>query len=99
MIRNLSAGNDADRSFQGWTDAGSFNCPANTNNNCNSQQKSGWDFGDLSVGASVSQYSGFNLDGWACAGDNKKRSLSPRTANDVSGLDSINGGLPASTRC
>ena len=85
MVQISSRGFATDDSPQGWTDAGLFQCPSNTNNNCNSQQKGGWDFSDLNVGAAVNQYSGFNLDGWSCATDNAKRDLlSPRTGNQVS---------------
>lgn len=32
---------------------------------CNNQQSSGWNWGDLNVG-SVSSYGGFNFKGWNC---------------------------------
>lgn len=48
-----------------WTGASPFSCPANTNNYCNSQQSSGWDWSTLGLG-SFSSYSDFNFEGWSC---------------------------------
>ncbi|MBE7179624.1 MAG: hypothetical protein INR71_00150 [Terriglobus roseus] len=62
----------------GWGDSGSYNCPANTNNQCDDHQKSGWDFGDLPKGP-VGTYNGHSFSGFSCqSGGNGKRSLDKR---------------------
>lgn len=50
----------------GWSDAAPFTCPSNTDNHCNTQQSSGWDWGSLGVG-SFSSYGGFDFSGFSCA--------------------------------
>lgn len=50
----------------GFSDAGPFSCPANTNNECNSQQSSGWDWSTLNTGSSFSSYGGFAFSGFSC---------------------------------
>ncbi|KAH8793692.1 adhesin protein Mad1 [Hyaloscypha sp. PMI_1271] len=66
----------------GWTNAPSFSCPANTNNQCNTQQSSGFDWSGLNFG-SFSKYGGLNFGGFSCAsafgGGSKRDSLSKRT--------------------
>ena len=37
-----------------WGSGDKFNCPANTNNDCDKYQSSGWNFNDLKSGQSVS---------------------------------------------
>jgi hypothetical protein len=51
---------------KGWNDAPAFSCPSNTNNQCNSQQSSGFDWSSLSLG-SFSTYGDFEFDGFTCA--------------------------------
>ncbi|KAL7790797.1 hypothetical protein V8C37DRAFT_176552 [Trichoderma ceciliae] len=63
-----------------WTQAKPYSCPGNTNNNCNAQQQSGWDFSDVPTG-SIANYGGFDFSGWSCENDFGKRDslLSART--------------------
>jgi hypothetical protein len=63
-----------------WTQAKPYSCPGNTNNNCNAQQQSGWDFSDVPTGP-VGSYAGFTFTGWSCENDFGKRDslLSART--------------------
>ncbi|KAH6607268.1 hypothetical protein Trco_003581 [Trichoderma cornu-damae] len=55
-----------------WTQAKPYSCPGNTNNNCNTQQNSGWDFSDVPTG-DVGSYGGFHFSGWSCENDFGKR--------------------------
>ncbi|PMD30863.1 hypothetical protein L207DRAFT_592230 [Hyaloscypha variabilis F] len=60
-----------------WNNAPAFSCPANTNNHCNSQQSSGFDWSGLSFG-SFSTYGSFDFSGFTCAssfGGGSKRDL------------------------
>ncbi|KAE9365225.1 hypothetical protein N431DRAFT_473299 [Stipitochalara longipes BDJ] len=61
----------------GWTNAPPFSCPANTNNQCNSQQTSGFDWSGLNFG-SFSTYGSFDFNGFSCAssfGSGSKRDV------------------------
>ncbi|KAH8816832.1 adhesin protein Mad1 [Xylogone sp. PMI_703] len=49
----------------GFLNAPSFQCPSNTDNHCNKQQQSGWNWGDLPVGH-FGSYGGFDFQGWSC---------------------------------
>ncbi|RFU25973.1 hypothetical protein B7463_g10357, partial [Scytalidium lignicola] len=49
----------------GWSNAAPFSCPGNTDNHCNPQQKSGWDFSSLPSGP-FGSYSDFDFKGWSC---------------------------------
>ncbi|KAF4871129.1 hypothetical protein CGCSCA1_v009653 [Colletotrichum siamense] len=63
----------------GWNKFPSFDCPDNTNNECDDKQKSGFSWGDLNTG-SFSSYGGFDFKGWTCGSDFSKRdTLAPRT--------------------
>lgn len=71
-----------------WNDAGGYNCPGNTNNQCNSQQSSGFTWGDLDSG-SFSSYGGFDWSGFTCGEGYAKREpgsrFAPRTLKTISG--------------
>ncbi|CZS91471.1 uncharacterized protein RCO7_07074 [Rhynchosporium graminicola] len=62
-----------------------FNCPANTDNKCNPQQSSGFDWTDLELG-SFESYGQFSFSGWECAGsfgsERKRDLISGRTFKD-----------------
>ncbi|KAM0248380.1 hypothetical protein ACHAQJ_009505 [Trichoderma viride] len=55
-----------------WTQAKAYSCPGNTNNQCNPQQQSGWDFSDVPTG-NIGHYGGFDFSGWSCENDFSKR--------------------------
>ncbi|KAI3399424.1 hypothetical protein diail_6896, partial [Diaporthe ilicicola] len=78
----------ADVHEQGWNDFGGFNCPANTDNKCNPQQESGWDWSDLATG-SFSSYGGFSFAGFSCSEGYGKREpgsrFAPRTSKTLTG--------------
>lgn len=73
---------------QGWNDFGGFNCPENTDNKCNTQQESGWDWSDLQIG-SFSSYGGFSFGGFQCEEGYGKREpgsrFAPRTSKTLKG--------------
>lgn len=73
---------------QGWNDFGGFNCPENTDNKCNTQQESGWDWSDLQIG-SFSSYGGFSFGGFECEEGYGKRvpgsRFAPRTSKALKG--------------
>lgn len=73
---------------QGWNDFGGFNCPDNTDNKCNTQQESGWDWSDLQIG-SFSSYGGFSFGGFQCEEGYGKREpgsrFAPRTSKTLKG--------------
>jgi hypothetical protein len=49
-----------------WTHQQPYSAPGYGESQCNSQQSSGWNWGDLGIG-SVSSYAGFNFGGgWTC---------------------------------
>ena len=57
-----------------------FSCPSNTNNQCNKQQISGFDWADLTVG-SFSSYGGLDFSGFSCSnsfGSRKRSAFVPR---------------------
>ena len=58
----------------GWTDASAFSCPDNTNNPCSSQQQTGYDWSDLSLGA-FSSYGSNDFSGFTCSDTFGKRGL------------------------
>ena len=58
----------------GWTDASAFSCPDNTNNHCSSQQQTGYDWSDLSLGA-FSSYGSNDFSGFSCSDTFGKRGL------------------------
>ncbi|KAL1876305.1 hypothetical protein Daus18300_002934 [Diaporthe australafricana] len=78
----------ATASATGWNDFGGFNCPDNTDNKCNTQQESGWDWSDLATG-SFSSYGGFSFGGFSCEEGYGKREpgsrFAPRTSKTLSG--------------
>lgn len=73
---------------QGWNDFGGFKCPENTDNKCNTQQQSGWDWSDLQIG-SFSSYGGFSFGGFSCEEGYGKREpgsrFAPRTQKSLKG--------------
>lgn len=73
---------------QGWNDFGGFKCPENTDNKCNTQQESGWDWSDLQLG-SFSSYGGFSFGGFECEEGYGKREpgsrFAPRTSKALKG--------------
>ncbi|POS71709.1 adhesin protein Mad1 [Diaporthe helianthi] len=75
-------------SATGWNDFGGFKNPKNTDNKCNTQQQSGWDWGDLQLG-SVSSYGGFNFGGFSCEEGYGRRQpgsrFAPRTQKSLKG--------------
>ncbi|KAL2062088.1 hypothetical protein VTL71DRAFT_6354 [Oculimacula yallundae] len=66
-------------------DASKFSCPSNTNNQCNPQQNSGFDWVNLNLG-SFQNYGDFSFSGWECAGSfgsgRKRDVISGRTFQD-----------------
>ncbi|KAG6367450.1 hypothetical protein INS49_001639 [Diaporthe citri] len=78
----------ATASATGWNDFGGFNCPDNTDNKCNTQQESGWDWSDLQLG-SFSSYGGFSFGGFECEEGYGKREpgsrFAPRTSKALKG--------------
>lgn len=78
----------ANSQTQGWNDFGGFNCPDNTDNKCNTQQESGWDWSDLQIG-SFSSYGGFSFGGFECEEGYGKREpgsrFAPRTSKALKG--------------
>ncbi|KAF2424260.1 hypothetical protein EJ08DRAFT_664076 [Tothia fuscella] len=63
----------------GWTGAKSFKTPANNNNQCNDQEKSGYSWGNLQTG-SFSSYNGYSFSGFECNNSFGKRDpLTKRT--------------------
>ena len=66
-----------------WGAAKSFSNPANTNNECTEEQKSGFDWSDLPIGGFQS-YKGFEFAGFSCSTSDDKRSLRTRTGSKVS---------------
>lgn len=73
-------GPDADLMQSGWGDATCFSNPANTNNTCTSDQKSGFDWAGLKTGG-FSSYNDFSFSGFSCADSFGKRDLLPRTGS------------------
>jgi hypothetical protein len=73
---------------QGWNDFGGFKCPENTDNKCNPQQQSGWDWSDLQLGP-ISSYGGFSFGGLTCEEGYGKREpgsrFAPRTQKAIKG--------------
>ncbi len=63
-----------------WGSAKSFSNPANTNNECTDDQKSGFDWSDLSIGG-FDSYKGFDFSGFDCSSEDGKRSLNARTGS------------------
>lgn len=78
----------ADFPPQGWNDFGGFKCPENTDNKCNTQQESGWDWSDLQIG-SFQSYGGFSFGGFSCEEGYGKREpgsrFAPRTQKSLKG--------------
>ncbi|KAF7512825.1 hypothetical protein GJ744_011928 [Endocarpon pusillum] len=63
-----------------WGSAKSFSNPANTNNQCTDDQKSGFDWADLPIGG-FDSYKGFDFSGFDCSSGGGKRSLNTRTGS------------------
>jgi hypothetical protein len=65
--------------MQGWTDFKSFTSPANTDNRCNNDQKSGFDWNELPIG-DFDSYGQFGFSGFKCADSfrDKRDVLTPR---------------------
>jgi hypothetical protein len=81
-----------------WTNAPSFSCPDNTNNQCTEQQSKGFDWSDLNTG-SFSSYGGFSWSGFSCqSGFGKRDGLLGRGYNGkcVTGSSSNSGGKSSS---
>lgn len=67
-----------------WGESPSFSCPSNTDNDCTTDQKSGFDWSTLPAGG-FSSYGGFGFSGFTCQDSFKsKRSLEARTGFSVS---------------
>src|ERR1700738_616725 len=65
----------------GWTEYGSFKCPANTDNECDQDQKDGFDWKGLKDGA-FDSYKGFDFEGFECKNYIGKRDeITKRTFN------------------
>lgn len=80
---------------QGWVDFKSFSSPSNTDNRCNNDQQSGFDWNGLSTG-DFGTYGEFDFSGFKCADSFRdKRDLAPRnfqvcaTQTDGTGLPNI----------
>src|SRR5215469_3458621 len=82
----------------GWTDAPSFSCPSKSDNQCNTKQQSGWDWGDLDVG-SFDSYSDFSFNGWSCDDKFSKRNLIERWFQDKCITGSLSKGSGPSFSC
>jgi len=84
-----------------WTDAPSFNCPSNSNDQCSSQQSSGFDWSSLATG-SFDIFGGLSFSGFSCA-DNfpfRKRDLNERGGfQDKCITGSISGNSGPSISC
>ena len=63
----------------GWSDAGSFSCPGNTNNQCSDSQQGGYDWSGLQPG-SFDSYGSNQFSGFTCSdgGFGKRDLLSKR---------------------
>lgn len=62
----------ANQNPQGWLDAAAFHSPSNTDNTCNSQQSSGFDWSTLATG-SFSSFGGIDFSGFTCSNSFSKR--------------------------
>ncbi|KAK0105236.1 hypothetical protein ONS96_004635 [Cadophora gregata f. sp. sojae] len=66
-------------------DSSKFSCPANTNNECNPQQSTGFNWDTLNLGP-FQNYGDFSFSGWSCAGSfgsgRKRDVLTGRTFQD-----------------
>ncbi|KAK3703814.1 hypothetical protein LTR37_014260 [Vermiconidia calcicola] len=58
----------------GWTDAGSYSCPGNTDNQCSDQQQGGYDWSGLDSG-SFDSYGSNTFSGFECSESYGKRDL------------------------
>ncbi|KAK3724094.1 hypothetical protein LTR37_001216 [Vermiconidia calcicola] len=58
----------------GWTDAGSYSCPGNTDNQCSDQQQGGYDWSGLESG-SFDSYGSNTFSGFECSESYGKRDL------------------------
>ena len=84
-----------------WTDAPSFDCPSNSNDQCTSQQSSGFDWGSLATG-SFDIYGGLSFSGFSCADSFpfRKRDLNERGSfQDKCITGSISGNSGPSISC
>jgi len=84
-----------------WTDAPSFTCPSNSNDQCSSQQSSGFDWGSLVTGG-FDSYGGLGFSGFTCADSFpfRKRSLNERGGfQDKCITGSISGNSGPSISC
>ena len=58
----------------GWTDASSYSCPGNTDNQCSDSQQSGYDWSGLEEG-DFSSYGSNSFSGFSCGSSYGKRDL------------------------
>ncbi|KAE9961969.1 hypothetical protein EG328_001177 [Venturia inaequalis] len=69
----------ASATFSGWTNAPTYKTPSNNNNECNSQEKSGFDWSNLNPG-SFDSYGSYSFSGFQCSSTFGKRdTLTKRT--------------------
>ncbi|RDL41593.1 uncharacterized protein BP5553_01572 [Venustampulla echinocandica] len=71
----------ATATFGGFGGGKSFTCPTNSDNDCNPEQKGGFNWNPVPVGP-IDSYGGIQFSGWNCAnsfGSNSKRDLTKRT--------------------
>lgn len=76
-------------SLQSFNDFSGFNCPDTTDNQCNTQQSSGFSWGDVSTGSSDFDFGGFSFSGFTCEEGYGKRApgsrFAPRSQKVISG--------------
>ena len=65
--------------FGGWSDAGSYTCPGNSDNHCSPSQQGGYDWSGLSDG-SFSSYGSNDFSGFSCGNSFGKRDVLSKRA-------------------
>ena len=70
-----------DKALAGWTDAAVLSTPANTDNECNSNQEAGFDWTGLPTG-SFSSFGGLDFSGFSCTNSFAPAKRSLRTRQD-----------------
>ena len=67
--------------FAGWIDAEVLSTPSNTDNDCNSDQQTGFDWQGLPTG-SFNSFGGFDFSGFSCTNSFSPSKRSLRTRDD-----------------
>lgn len=79
LASHIAASQLRSNSIQGWIDSKSFSSPSNTDNHCNQDQQSGFDWNGLPTG-DFGNYGQFDFSGFKCADSfhDKRDLLTPR---------------------